>query len=79
MANVSITIPDALVPRVRAAMRAKYPEHEALSDAAAFKRVTADHWRGILRDYETGQARDTAEAAVRDAIARIDSDSAGIG
>lgn len=41
MANVTIQVPDALVPRLTAALRATYPQHDALSVAAAFKAVTA--------------------------------------
>lgn len=47
MATVSITVPDALVPRLKAAMRATFPQHEALTDAQAFKAVTADYWHGV--------------------------------
>lgn len=64
MATVSITVPDALVPRVVAAMRASYPQYASLTDAAAFKAVTADYWRGVLIAYETGQAQAQAQATV---------------
>lgn len=52
MAIVSITIPDALIPRVKAAGRAMFPQFEALTDAQAFKAITALHWQTILSDYE---------------------------
>ena len=52
MANVQITIPDPLVPRVKAAMRDRFPQHEALTDAQAFKAITGSFWAGVLADYE---------------------------
>lgn len=83
MANVTVTIPDALVPRLRSAMRATFPQHEALSDAAAFKAVTADYWRTVLADYEGRQAEAAAWAAQRAAVdaakATAAADGAGIG
>jgi hypothetical protein len=57
MASVAINIPDTLVPRLRAAMRSRFPEHAALSDAAAFKAVTAEYWKQILADYEYGETQ----------------------
>ena len=41
MANVTIQVPDALVPRLTAALRATYPQHDALSVAAAIKAAAA--------------------------------------
>lgn len=63
MATVSITIPDALVPRVITAMRALYPQYAALSDAACFKRITADNWREVLAAHEGNAAYETTRAA----------------
>ena len=83
MANVTIAIPDALVPRLVAAMRATFPQHAALTDANAFKRVTADYWRGVLADHESEAAASTARGAVSGAYAAALTaatiDGAGIG
>ena len=83
MANVTITIPDAIVPRLIAAMDATFPQYNALSDAAAFKQITADYWRGILSAYEEREAEKAAQAANVAAIAAARSkaatDGAGIG
>ena len=68
MASVTITVPDALVPRLTAALRDAYPQHAALGVAAAFKAATADHWRDVLADYETRQAEQQAQAANTAAI-----------
>lgn len=76
MANVTITVPDALVPRLVAATRATFPEHEALTDAQAFKAVTAAYWRGILSAYEQGVA---IGAAAKTAQGKAAADSVGIG
>ena len=62
MATVSITIPDALVPRIIAAMRVFYPKHAALTDAQAFKAITGEHWKDILANYESNLAETTARA-----------------
>lgn len=80
---MQITVPDALVPRLTAALRATFPQHEALGVAAAFKAATADYWRGILADYETRQAEQQAQAAnlaaIKAAQAKAATDAAGIG
>lgn len=47
MATVQVTIPDALIPRITTMAR---------SDAALFRRVTADHWRDLLAGYEVDVA-----------------------
>lgn len=83
MATVQITVPDALIPRLTAALRDAYPQHDALGITAAFKAVTADYWRGILADYETRQAEQQAQAAnlaaIKAAQAKAATDAAGIG
>ena len=56
MATITITIPDTLVPRLTAAARASFPEYAALTPAATFKAITIEHWRGILKNYESGTA-----------------------
>lgn len=76
MANVSITIPDILVPRLVVAARAVFPEHDALTDVQTFKAVTANYWRTILDSYEQGLASSAAAKAAHD---KAKTDSAGIG
>lgn len=82
MASVSITVPDALVPRLTAALRATFPEHDALGVTAAFKAATADYWRGVLSEFEQRQAEKVAQAANSAAIAaakaKAETDAAGI-
>ena len=72
MANVTITIPDLLIPRVTAAARATFPQYAALSDSATFKAITGDYWKNVLANYETNVA-DTAQHA------QSLTDAAGIG
>ena len=62
MASVTITIPDALVPRL-IALRALFPQHAALSDTDTFKAITSDYWRNLLAGYEAQKAADTARVA----------------
>jgi hypothetical protein len=82
MATVTITVPDALVSRLTAAMRAQYPQYSALGDAAAFRRVTADHWRDVLAAFEGTRAADIAYPgylnAHQAAAAQARTDAAGI-
>lgn len=82
MASVTIDIPDAIVPRLRAAMRGQYPQHSNLGDVAAFRRVTADFWRDVLAAHEGTQAGEAAVpaymAAHQAAAARARTDAAGI-
>lgn len=56
MATVTITIPDALVPRLVTAARARFPQYAALTDAAAFRAISADHWRQLVAGYEAEQS-----------------------
>lgn len=82
MANVTITIPDALVPRIRAAARATFPQHVDLTDVDLFKQVTADYWRKVLADYEQKLAEEAYVVANRNTIsaahAQAVTDAAGI-
>lgn len=64
MASVTINIPDSLVPRLIAAMNWRFPETEGQNPAAEFKRITGQAWRGILVDYEVGQAEVSVAAQV---------------
>lgn len=63
MASISITVPDTLVPRVVAAMRAAFPDYAADTDAAAFKAVTAQFWKDIVVSYESERAAGAAKLA----------------
>jgi len=79
MANVTITIPDTVVPRVRAALRAAHPEWDALTDGEVFKRVVADHVRMLVVGYEQGVAQEAAQDQVDAQAATTLNDMAGIG
>jgi hypothetical protein len=78
MATVQITVPDALLPRLTAAMRARYPQYSALSDANAFRRVTSDFWRDQLAAHEGASAVDGTQNAFANAQAQARTDAAGI-
>jgi hypothetical protein len=60
MATISITVPEPLIPRIVAAARNEFPQYAGLSETEAFKRITADYWRGILARYEADLAINTA-------------------
>jgi hypothetical protein len=79
MASVAITVPDALVPRLLAALRDNYPQYATLPDAAAFRKATADYWATVLVGYETGQATAAATPTVAAARDQAISDAASIG
>ena len=83
MATVQITIPDALIPRVRDMARATFPEHAALTQVQLFQRVTADFWRDLLATYEGNNAADVArtnlETVNRTARDQAYAESVGIG
>lgn len=83
MATITVTVPDALIPRLTAAMRGQFPQYAALADGAAFKRVTADYWRGVLATSEGNTAVDVQKPAFYNAYgaasAQALADAAGIG
>lgn len=83
MATVSITVPDALVIRLLAAMRATFPQYAELLDGQAFKACTSDYWKKVLVDYESQLAIATEQAsliAIREqSIATAVTDSSTIG
>ena len=72
MATVTITIPDALVPRLLASARFSYPQYSALTPDATFKAITGDLWKVILTNYESKVATVTAST-------KASTDAAGIG
>lgn len=78
MPSVTITIPAAMIPRVRDAMRASFPQHAALNDAAAFQEITAEYWRQIVRGYESAKAAEGTRAAAVTAEAQAKIDTATI-
>lgn len=78
MATVSITIPDAIVPRVTAALRARFPDYSALTDANAFRAIIAQHVRDVVIDYEATRAQQTAATSVQTQITQTTTDVAGI-
>jgi hypothetical protein len=82
MAQVNITIPDALAPRLIAAMNSTFPEATQFSPTVAFKELTARYWRAILVEYEAANARRDIDAQIRAAIAAANAqtiaDAAGI-
>ena len=82
MASVAITIPNALVPRLTAAMQGTFPETVGQDPAAAFKEITSAYWRKVLVDWEAQQAEKQAYqqqlAALAAAKAAAATDAAGI-
>ena len=82
MANVTITIPNEIVPRLSAAMHATFAVAEGETDLQAFKRLTAEYWRNVLVNFESRQAEaeawNTQRVALEQARAQAAEDSAGI-
>lgn len=72
MAQVTITIPDEIIPRLREAMHYQHPQTVDMTDANGFKWATAQYWRQTLGNYELMVAR-------RQAAAQVAADTAGIG
>lgn len=79
MAQLTITVPDSLVPRVLAALRGTYPTlTDDLGDRDAAQAVIREMVRSAVVSYETQQARNqlvdsitAAEADARNATATI--------
>lgn len=82
MAQVSITIDNAIVPRLIAAMNGTFPEAAQYDPAVAFKEITARYWRGILVEWEQREAEREAQRlntlAIAAAKAKAETDAAGI-
>jgi hypothetical protein len=72
MAQIIIDFPDAQAVRVRDAVAAAYgytgltPGGQVESKAAFVKRMLAQHVKGLVKQYETEQARLVAAASVID-------------
>ena len=79
MATVSVELPDDLVSRLAAAMRAGFPQYADLSQDGMFTAVTADYWRGVLTGYEARQAALTAQQTLAAAVAASHEAAAAIG
>jgi hypothetical protein len=89
---ISVTIPDALVPRMRRAINASFPgvdPNNTLTAKQVADKVTAEFWRGVLVEFEHESAEldliDTrrnaeraAAQAVEDARAKVVADAATI-
>lgn len=63
MATVSINVPNPMVPRVREAARALFPQYGDLTDTQAFQEIIAAYVRGFVRDYEAQKASEAARIA----------------
>lgn len=74
MANISITIPDAVVPRVLDAFDGSYPGRpQGVTQAAWAKRQVINYVRDVTVSYERQQAA-IAAAAAAEAAANQDVD-----
>lgn len=80
---ISVTIPDALVPRMRRAINGTYPgvdPDNTLTAKQVATQVTAEFWRKVLVDYEheTAEAEliETRRSAVRALEDLVNSDRA---
>lgn len=79
MASFSIEVPDVLVPRVVAAMRATYPDLTAgKANVAAAKAVIAFWTRNMLASYEADQERQRTQAGAAAVGEQAWNDSTGI-
>lgn len=70
MAQLTITVPDGLVPRVVAAVRAQMPEAASMTDAAAVRLFLAAYVRSSVALNEERAAKETARANVASARAQ---------
>lgn len=66
--DVTISIPQAIIPRLTAAMRTAFPQHAALTDLQAFKAITGNYWKTVLVEHEKQIASMTYDNEKRDAI-----------
>lgn len=82
MASITINIPDAIVVRLTAAGRTAFPQYEALTPGALFKKATADYWKAILIEAERKASQETQmallDAAVKGVVDQAAIDTIGI-
>jgi hypothetical protein len=82
MATVTIDVPNALVPRLIAAMNGTFPEAAQYDPVVAFKELTARYWRQVLIEWEQREAEREAQRKNAVAIAaakdKATTDAAGI-
>lgn len=83
MANVTITVPDAVAPQLIACLRDNYPQYgpdgENLTDVQLLKRAVANHLRDLYANYMANAARVQAGVQVTQKIEQAQADMAGIG
>lgn len=93
MATISITIPDALVPRVRAALRGiwnskMYPDYLGgyqtnpiadKTDIQAFQWIVAEYIRQEVVKWETSEAQKASIEEVQALKTQVATDVSGIG
>jgi hypothetical protein len=80
VATLTITVPDALLPRVGAALRGQYPDLTAgLADADAARMVVRHLIRTTVIAHEARQAQQETRGAVSAAEQKAWSDTEGIG
>jgi hypothetical protein len=77
MASVTTTIPDALVPRVVAALQWQYPQHKDLTGIPLAKACIKTWLQGTVALYEAQQVHVNADATAAAAaqVARVDMDA----
>jgi hypothetical protein len=78
MATVTITVPDAMVPAMVAAVRDQHPEYAALADAAAVKQVALDALRDCYVSWKQGQANAAASSTIAAAVTAAEGDMGGV-
>jgi hypothetical protein len=69
VAQISITVPDGVLPRVRDAFAAVYgwTAELGITKAEFARRQIARYAKDVVRDYEASQAAETARQVARDA------------
>lgn len=84
MATLSVSAPDAVVPRIVAAVRARYPaEMEGLTDSAAVKKAIALHLKSLVATYEANlevsRLQAEHQAAIDSARTKANTDMSTVG
>jgi len=78
MATLTITVPDAMVPMMVAAVRDQHPEYGALGDVAAVKQVALDALKDCYVAWKQGQAYVAASSDIAAAVATAETDMGGV-